>query len=267
MQNPLLLLSFLILLSCETPPQNAVLQHTKTVRTDTMQKALPAMNTDTTKIVFQTIPLEPLKTGIAELKKRLEAGKQVKIVCYGNSITNGAVAIAKSADKVPNPYPEVLKTLLLALYPKARLDIVNEGHNGWRAYQGYAEADDLVIAHKPDWVILEFGINDVYSGFSPTLYTAHMKQLVQLLMRHKINVLILTATPIATAYHKKVLAYHTPLRALAESQDCAFLDLATAIANRAQQENVSAKTLLPDNIHFADEKYAWISEAIIDFIK
>jgi hypothetical protein len=54
---------------------------------------------------------------------------------------------------------------------------------------------------------------------------------------------------------------------MAAASGCAFLDLNTYIAQRAEREKLTAKELLPDDIHFADDKYAWISDAIIEFLR
>ncbi len=221
-------------------------------------------NRDTTKIVFQTIPLEPLKTDIADLKTRLEAGTPTKIVCYGNSITYGYKV--ETAGKVASPYPETLAQKLQLAYPKARLTVKNEGHSGWRADQALQMVGKLVLPEKPDWVILELGINDAYSGFLPLTYTNYMHQIVQILKQNNIKVLLMTATPIATPFHAKVLAYHAPLRAMAQAEQTAFLDLSTYIAKRAEKEKLTAKALLPDDVHFFDEGYAWIAEAIVSFL-
>lgn len=221
-------------------------------------------NTDTLKPIFRTMPLQPLKTHIADWQASMKAGKALKIVCYGNSITHGYKT--GSYGQVSNPYPQVLEKQLLARYPKASLQIQNEGHNGWRADQALQAVGKLVLPTKPDWVILELGINDAYSSFSPALYSQYMQKLVQTLKQNNIKVLLMTATPIATPYHEKVLAYHKPLRALAETEGCDFFDLATYIAQRAEAEKISAKELLPDEVHFADDKYAWIAEGIMTML-
>ncbi|TAE08336.1 MAG: SGNH/GDSL hydrolase family protein [Bacteroidetes bacterium] len=226
-------------------------------------KPITKMNTDTTKPLFKTVSLAPLKTGMSDWQASLTAGK-LKVVCYGNSITNGFKV--GSAGKVANPYPETLAKLLQTRYPQAQIIVKNEGHNGWRADQALNAVGKLVLPEKPDWVVLELGINDAYSNFSPAVYVQYMKQLVQTLKQNNIKVLLLTATPIATKYHEKVLAYHAPLRALAESEGCAFLDLSTYIAQRAEKEQFTTETLLPDDVHLADDQYAWIADAIMTLL-
>jgi lysophospholipase L1-like esterase len=225
----------------------------------------PQIHMDTIKPLFKTIPLAPLKTNLADLQARLEAGKATKIVCYGNSITNGYKT--GSFGKVANPYPETLAKLLSAKYPKVSITIKNEGHNGWRSNQALQMVTTLVLPEKPDWVILELGINDAYSSFSPTVFVNYMQKLVQTLKQNNIKVLLMSATPIATPYHEKVLVYHAPLRAMAETEGCAFLDLSTYVAQRADSEKLTTEQLLPDDIHFADDKYSWIAEAIMDLLK
>ncbi len=256
----------LLVWSCETAPQDKPTEIPLPPKMPPKVTAtLPKPAMDTIKPAFKTLPLQPLKTGIADLQASLQAGKPMKIVCYGNSITHGFRT--GRAGKVANPYPESLAKQLRTRYPNAQLTIKNEGHNGWRADQALAAVTQLVLPEKPDWVILELGINDAYSSFSPATYTQYMKQIVQILQKNGAKVLLMSATPIATPYHEKVLAYHAPLRALAESEGCAFFDLATAIADRAEQEKVLPADLLPDDVHFADDKYSWISEAIVAFIK
>jgi lysophospholipase L1-like esterase len=256
----------LLLVGCaneaKTPQKTASKPDTVASKPKPIEKPAPVM--DTLKPLFKTLPLAPLKTGISDLQSSLTAGKPIKIVCYGNSITYGFKV--SNAGKVANPYPETLTKLLQTRYPQAQIILKNEGHSGWRADQALNAVGKLVLPEKPDWVILELGINDAYSGFSPAVYAQYMKQLVQTMKQQNIKVLLMTATPIATKYHEKVLAYHAPLRALAESEGCAFLDLSTYIAQRAEKEKFTTETLLPDDVHLADEQYAWIADAIMTLL-
>jgi lysophospholipase L1-like esterase len=101
-------------------------------------------------ITAQTPVLGPER--LEKFRQLLDTGKPVKIVCIGDSITEGGGAGA-------NSYVERLKR-----YFKARsgdqVNIINSGKGGNTSGQGLQRFDQDVLAHQPDLVIIMFGVND-----------------------------------------------------------------------------------------------------------
>ncbi|EAY24893.1 SGNH/GDSL hydrolase family protein [Microscilla marina] len=260
--------------SADTITQNAVLTPdtmtvSKKLTHDSMQTNEPNLTNDTTTcqegdtLIIQEVKTLCLKNSLQKLTKlklALQKGEVLKMVCFGNSITNGYKV--GSYGVVANPYPYVLERLLKKKYPNAKLKIVKEGHNGWRSDQAVKEVDTLVLAKKPDWVTLMFGINDAYAGWTPKFFGQKMESLVKQLKAQDIEVIIFTPTPFTTAYNQKAIAYLPVLKALAKQYDCAFINLHQAILARIQKDKLELGKVLPDEVHFGDEYYQLIAEEI-----
>lgn len=201
--------------------------------------------------------------GILEKMKNKEA---LKILCYGNSITYGYHT--EREGQVEYPYPAVLQNLLRKHFSNTNIEVWNEGHNGWRSDQALYHLDALVIDQKPDLVLLDFGINDYYCGFTANYFNDLMRSVIQKLKNKKIAVLLLTFTPIhLPAYEQREKSFYEVLVQLAKNEKTAFLDLYQAILKRKVKEKISWEKLLPDDVHFASDKYAWIAEEIFSYFE
>ncbi|HAS39019.1 MAG TPA: hypothetical protein DCS93_01005 [Microscillaceae bacterium] len=208
----------------------------------------------------KTVCLDHLRGPIDKLLTALQKGDSTKLVCFGNSITNGYKV--GSFGTVANPYPYVLEKLLKKKYPNAGLKVVKEGHNGWRSDQGAKNLSQLVLAKKPDFVTLMFGINDAYSGWSTTFFQQQMERIITQLKAQNIEVIILGFTPFTTSYNEKAINYLPALKSLAQKHKCGFINLHKALLKRAKKDNLDLDKVFPDEVHFGDEYYALIAEEI-----
>ena len=82
---------------------------------------------------------------------RMEQGQT--LVCLGDSITQADPG-----------YVSLLAALIAAKYPDRNIRVVNAGIGGHQAPDMLARLSRDVIAHRPDWVTVNVGINDVWHG-------------------------------------------------------------------------------------------------------
>ncbi len=187
----------------------------------------------------------------------------LKIVCYGNSITNGFQI--GTGQPVKNHYPIVLQQLLEK--DGFEIDVTKQGYNGWRTDHALKNIQINVLDKKPQIVYLEFGINDAYSGFSLQLFEKNMLLLTKTLQNYQIIPIILTPTPITSKYKIQVEMYCEVLQKISTQHNISLINLQKYITQKAIQTQTHTQKLLPDNVHFADEFYAWIAEGIYEGIK
>lgn len=78
----------------------------------------------------------------------------VRIVVLGDSRT--------MAEGVPfeQTYPRRLETLLRDADPETRYEVINGGVSGYSSYQGRFLLEEKLLAYRPDYVTVLFGIND-----------------------------------------------------------------------------------------------------------
>ncbi|OJJ14207.1 hypothetical protein BKI52_43845 [marine bacterium AO1-C] len=208
----------------------------------------------------KTVCLDHLRGPIDKLLTALQKGDSLKVVCFGNSITNGYKV--GSFGTVANPYPYVLERLLKKKYPNAGLKVVKEGHNGWRSDQGAKNLDQLVLVKKPDFVTLMFGINDAYAGWTTTFFQQQMERIITQLKAQNIEVIVLGFTPFTTPYNEKAITYLPVLKNLAQKHNCGFVNLHKTLLERIQKDKLDLDKVFPDEVHFGDEYYALIAEEI-----
>jgi acyl-CoA thioesterase-1 len=81
-------------------------------------------------------------------------GKNSTLVCLGDSITEAR-----------DGYVKVVENLIHAGYPERNVKVVNSGIGGHKAPDMLARLQRDVIAHRPNVVTINVGINDVWHGF------------------------------------------------------------------------------------------------------
>lgn len=90
---------------------------------------------------------------------KLQAGQEVTIVTWGDSVTAGG-----DAQPPERAFPYAFANELRVKYPQAKVNLVNAGIGGSSTNSRLAGLEQDVIAHKPDLVTIEF-VNDC--GLSP----------------------------------------------------------------------------------------------------
>ena len=162
------------------------------------------------------------------------------MVCFGDSVTKGAPYVA-----APDCFTQLLArrvnhrlqvcragagdSMSAACTPPSpgrgtsprptvatRFRCVNAGVGGETSAEGLARIETDVLAHEPDLVAIEFGLNDIRyepeKRIAPEQFAANLKEIVRLLREAKAGVLLLTPNPIINAYHgySKSTDYYDP---------------------------------------------------------
>ncbi|NSW54660.1 MAG: hypothetical protein HPY44_01485 [Armatimonadetes bacterium] len=103
-------------------------------------------------------------TDNAAPRMRVLNRNSLTIVAFGDSVTFGAHM------QPGDPYPEQLQRLLCDRYGEGTCRVINAGVGGNTTGAGLARLERDVLAHRPDIVLINFGLNDsVKTG--PDVYT------------------------------------------------------------------------------------------------
>lgn len=83
-----------------------------------------------------------------------------KVVCIGDSITD----CGRRAEFAPfgNGYVKYFNDMLIAGYPEKNITVINKGISGNTIIDLENRWEDDVIYHKPDWLTILIGINDLH---------------------------------------------------------------------------------------------------------
>lgn len=118
-----------------------------------------------------------------KLMQRAEAGERLNIAFLGGSITQGSVATRPELCYAYRVYQWWCEK-----FPNAEFRYINGGIGGTTSQFGAARAGEDVLAFEPDFVIIEFSVNDdptehfmeTYEGLVRKVYTCKTKPAVML---------------------------------------------------------------------------------------
>lgn len=115
---------------------------------------------------------------------RIEHGQT--LVCLGDSITQADPG-----------YVSLMAALIAAKYPDRAVRVINAGIGGHKAPDMLARLHRDVLAHRPDWVTVNVGINDVWhgldgpGGISLDVYEPTVEQIVRAIQNETAAQLVL----------------------------------------------------------------------------
>lgn len=137
---------------------------------------------------------------------------------------------------------------------------VNAGISGHKSTDMLARLEKDVLSHKPNWVSISCGVNDVWHFSNPKLtgvalpeYQKNMTEIVEQCLKSGAKVLLLTATPIFedlnSTENKKLIDYNDFLRNLAKEKDLVLCDLFAAFKTLYEQKLNDKNLLTTDGVH------------------
>lgn len=111
---------------------------------------------------------------IQKLMERAEAGEELTIGFIGGSITQGTGASNENKCYAKLVYDWWCKT-----YPQAKFNYVNAGIGATTSQFACARAKEDLLAYQPDFVIVEFSVNDEGSAFYQETYESLIRMILQ----------------------------------------------------------------------------------------
>lgn len=206
---------------------------------------------------------EPDRRSTKRAVSLLEAGEDLRIVVFGDSITAG-FAVRKGFD-------HFWLSMLKEKYPKAAVAIINEGACGATSFDGLARLDWSVIAHNPDLITVNFGINDMYMGVRLGEFKSNIIEIVERILEGSGSgscpeVLLMSSEPLTTPrFDRIVLSYYQILEDVADEMGVGFVDVYGAWMRRADEGVPLDSLILPGLDHPNELGYKIIAEELMRF--
>ncbi len=177
----------------------------------------------------------------------------MKIVFFGDSVTEGCFELSyineSSVDfdnvkDVKSVYHTVLKELLQKKYPDIQFEFINSGIRANSVRNGVQRIETDVLAHKPDAVVVCFGLNDI-GGISVEEYTENLKQIFAAVDAIGAKIIYMTPNMMCKYVHRDALpSLHELARAVAKIQNenlpDAYFQAGIELANRMGVYTVDA---------------------------
>ncbi|HNX08993.1 MAG TPA: SGNH/GDSL hydrolase family protein, partial [Methanothrix sp.] len=155
-------------------------------------------------------------------RRDLEAGADVTIVAFGDSITAGFA--------VRRGFPSYWKQMLAEKYPEASIEMINSGISGDTSMDGLARLDYSVLSYEPDLITINFGINDCVLGLGLEEFEANFVEMVRRIRSGPgSEILLLSSEPLETPpYDRMVLDYYQAVQRVAKQMDVGFVNVFAA---------------------------------------
>jgi lysophospholipase L1-like esterase len=190
---------------------------------------------------FGTTPLEA--------NEQLAVTKGQKIAFLGDSITQAGARTNGYCD------------LVIRALNNQSLEITHRyaGISGHKSNQMLARLEKDVLNHKPQWMTLSCGVNDVWHGDRGVALEPYKQNITAIVDRAQaagIKVMILTSTMIredqANDLNKRLAPYNSFLKELALEKKCLFADLNADMQEALKhfpKDALKGKQLTSDGVH------------------
>lgn len=189
---------------------------------------------------------------IKEMMRRAEWGDRMTLAFLGGSITQGSVS-----SQYTNCYAYLVHDWFVRRFPKTAFTYVNAGVGGTTSQFGVARVEEDVLAVKPDFVIIEFSVNDENTDFYRETYEGLVRKVYgnpfapAVMLVH--NMFYDTGRS-AEEKHREIGAhYRLP-----------SVSMKPPIYAQVEAGVIDGRELTPDNLHPNSEGHALLAEVITD---
>ncbi len=186
---------------------------------------------------------------IAAAMRKAENGEKVTIGVIGGSITQGS-----SASNQNNCYASLLQKWWEDTFPDAEIEFINAGVGGTSSYLGVHRAETDLLAYEPDFVVVEFSVNDGNNIFYKKSYDNLVRRILKEENAPAVLLLFMTMEDGTSAQENDSLIgfrYGIPM-----------ISYGNAVLPEIEAGAFAWKDISPDNIHPNDRGHAITGELL-----
>lgn len=173
---------------------------------------------------------------IKQVMKRALAGEEIHIGFLGGSITQGS--LSSTPDTC---YAALVYRWWKEKFPKSRFSYINGGIGGTTSLFGAARAWMDVLRYRPDFVVIDFTVNDDAEPFFQETFEGVLRQVYG---RAKAAVLVLNNAFYDTGVNAQ--EYHDPV---AEYYQIPAVSVRESVYQMVKDGTYRAPEITPDNLH------------------
>lgn len=187
-----------------------------------------------------------------DLMRRAEQGDRMTLAFLGGSITQGSVST-----QYTNCYAYRVFDWFVRRFPKTAFTYVNAGVGGTTSQFGVARVDEDVLLYKPDFVIIEFSVNDDNTDFYQETYEGLVRKVY------------------GNAYEPAVLLVHNVFydtgvsaeekhREVGRHYQLPSVSMKSTIYPEVESGAIPNREITPDDLHPNSNGHELVAEVIID---
>ncbi|MFA9377952.1 MAG: SGNH/GDSL hydrolase family protein [Lachnotalea sp.] len=192
---------------------------------------------------------------IKRVMRRAERGNKIVLGYLGGSITQGSLSTTPETC-----YAYLVYQWWSERFPLAEFEYVNAGIGGTTSQFGVARVDNDLLSYHPDFVIVEFSVNDD----NTELFEETYEGLVRKIYKHESEIGILIVNNVnyvnginAQEIHNRVGKYY----------DLPCVSVKNSLYPFVENGEIKRRAITPDDLHPNDVGHKIISEIIIDVLE
>jgi len=191
------------------------------------------------------------------LRTQLESGSSIMIAGLGDSLTQGWMVKKGFFDRFCDRLSEK--------YPTAKIRRINAGIPGDTAAGGLYRLNRL-ISKSPGWVVVQFALNDCYSGVEVSDFEQSLESIGRKLLENEINPILATSCPVLdSGFQKDADLFYS---AIAEVGDRLKVPVARLDEYWLENQPPRPEALFQwDGVHPTDEGHALMAEGLLKILQ
>ncbi|MBN2160774.1 MAG: hypothetical protein JW807_15405 [Spirochaetes bacterium] len=198
---------------------------------------------------------------LQKTKQRLASGEPLRLVALGDSLTQGWM--------VRKGYVDFLAEMITRHYPKSDVTIMNRGIPGDTAEGGLYRLRDDVLDADPDLVLIQFALNDAYTGVPADRFKNTVKTIIyQIRADTDAEVLLITSVPIMHESEDRVAGeFYARIEALAREEGLPVARVHAYWKRKVGEGADFASLVQGDGVHPNLEGHRIMAEAVFEEFK
>lgn len=191
---------------------------------------------------------------LKQLMRRAIQGDRMTMAFLGGSITQGSVST-----QYTNCYAYLVFDWFVKRFPKTAFTYINAGVGGTTSQFGVARVEEDVLLYKPDFVSIEFSVNDENTDFYQETYEGLVRRVYgnigepAVILIH--NICYDTGVS-AEEKHREIGAHY----------DLPSVSMKTTIYPQVVSGVIENRQITPDDLHPNTDGHALLAEVITDFL-
>ncbi len=190
------------------------------------------------------------KTYYKLLLDKINSNVKVKIGFIGGSITQGSVAT-----KNENCYAYNVFSWFREKFPKAEFEYINVGIGGTTSLFGVARADKDLLCFQPDFVVVDFSVNDDNKEFFQETFEGLIRKIMNIESKPAICVL-------NNAFYHDGVTTQDLHNEVCFNYGIPFASVRDTIYQRILNGEIKIEDVTPDNLHPNDLGHKLVADEV-----
>ena len=190
---------------------------------------------------------------VKDVFKRAKAGEELTIGCIGGSITQGSLATDNYG------YEKLMRQWWEKTFPDAKFTFVNAGIGGTDSHFGIYRLQRDLLQYKPDFVTVEFSVNDSKSSLNSLTYECLVRKILEQENNPAVMLLFMTEED-----GTSLVDTHKPI---GEHYNLPMISYKNAVLPVIDRGDIKWEDISPDNIHPNDAGHKIVADLISSYFE